>query len=396
MGNAVLSVATFADDILCLSIQSKEGIERQLEIIMRWCKRWNMRLSESKTYISTLSEENNWRCENHEGSTMEFQESMMFSYLGLDFHIKGRDFLMDQYKRMLSKAEKYRHAILNTTRESLDRSLVAHSLWESCAVPAIMYGAEACILSEKTLKNLDEKQRSIAAFITGLSIKGGNTALTVESGLMPFKARYHIAMHRFFNRLLKSRSHLIGQALVEHQEGGWSSPYKRRIDEIIKLYGLEYMTPKVAIRSIKEEAWAQVMKEVYSLKSLRYFSSRVEPWMLPGHITDSQGSAVLSRFRTGNAGLGNRAPLQNRDRMKDCPLCKEKSRKRRLNEEHIVLQCPELRSVHRHLGFETFWMKYGRNSLYKYLGGDKCTDEELLRRGSKLDDLLSQYLERVA
>ena len=320
----------------------------------------------------------------------------MFSYLGLDFHLKGRDFLVDQYKRMLAKAERYRFAILNTTRDSLDRSLVAHSLWESCAVPAIMYGVEACILSDKTLKNLDEKQRSIAAFVTGLSIKGGNAALTIESGLMPFKARYHIAMHRYFNRLLKSQSHLIEQALIEHQDGGWGSPYKKRIDDIIKLYDLEYMTPKAAIRRIKDEAWAQVMKEVYSLRSLRYFSIRVEPWMLPGHITDSESSAVLSRFRTGNAGLGNRAPLRDMERMKDCPLCKKKLRNRRLNEEHVVLQCPELRTVQRKLGFETFWCMYGRSSLHKYLGGDKCSDEVLLGRGSKLDDLLKYYLERVS
>ena len=62
IGAEILSVATFADDILCLSIASKEGTERQLKIIMKWCKKWNMKLSESKTYISTLSGENNWRC----------------------------------------------------------------------------------------------------------------------------------------------------------------------------------------------------------------------------------------------------------------------------------------------------------------------------------------------
>ena len=83
------------------------------------------------------------------------------------------------------------HAILQTTKDSIDRALVVRSLWLFCAVPSIMYGAEACVLGKSIFKELDKKQRVIASLITGMSSSGGNSALALESGLMGFKARYN-------------------------------------------------------------------------------------------------------------------------------------------------------------------------------------------------------------
>ena len=137
---------------------------------------------------------------------------------------------------MKKKADKYVFAILNTTRDSLDRSLVARSLWESCALPAILYGTEACVLPDSILKELEAKQKIIASFITGLPKTGGNTALHLESGLAPITTRYHVGVHRFFNRLLESDSVLIQHALMEHKTGKWDSSYKKLIVKITEEY----------------------------------------------------------------------------------------------------------------------------------------------------------------
>ena len=115
----------------------------------------------TKTYIATLSKDTMWECEG-DFEELTFQESMVFTYLGIDYRIKGRDFLGDHFSKMKKKADKYVFAILNTTRDSLDRALVARSLWESCALPAIFYGTEACVLPNSILKELEAKQKIIA------------------------------------------------------------------------------------------------------------------------------------------------------------------------------------------------------------------------------------------
>ena len=170
LGKEVLSVLAFADDVLCLS-STKEGTEIQIKIIVDWCTLWKMKMSEPKTYIATLSQENKWVCDG-ENEYLSFEESLGFTYLGIDYRLKGRDFLGDHFDRMKKKADKYVYAILNLTRDLLDRSVVARSLWEVCAVPAVMYGSEACVVAKGVLSDLEEKQRIIAAFVTGLPRKG--------------------------------------------------------------------------------------------------------------------------------------------------------------------------------------------------------------------------------
>ena len=227
IGSQRLSAVAFADDVLCLSRNSTE-IKKQLQLILEWCHNWGMQISSTKTRISTLSDENNWTVQGFVGEDFSFGDSAAFTYLGVDFKVKGRDFLGNQYQKMITRADGYVSAILNTTRDQLDRSLVAWSLWNNCAIPAILYGSETCVLGKNILEELNKRQRRIAAFITGLPSTGGNIALSLESGLIPFEARYHIGLHRFFNRCLKSKCSLIIEALNEHSHGGWNSPWSFR------------------------------------------------------------------------------------------------------------------------------------------------------------------------
>ena len=140
-----------------------------------------MKISESKTVISSLSEHTNWQCEGIDAEDYSFADSVAFAYLGVRFKVKGRDYLDDQYRHILTKADRYMYAIMHTTKESLDQALTARSLWLFCAIPAVLYGSEACVLGKKVLKELEQRQKRIASFITGLPVSGGNVALSLDS-----------------------------------------------------------------------------------------------------------------------------------------------------------------------------------------------------------------------
>ena len=228
-----------------------------------------MRISELKTVISSLSEQTNWSVEGIGPVDFSFSDSVAFTYLGVSVKVRGRDFLCSQYQRIKMKADGYMHAILQTTKDSIDRALVVRSVWLFCAVPSIMYGAEACVLGKSIFKELDKKQRVIASLITGMSSSGGNSALALESGLMGFEARYNTCLHRYFNRALVSKSKLIEEALWEHSMGPWVSPYQAKVNFVIKKYGLQYMNSNSSKARILDVEWEELLKDVYSLKSLK-------------------------------------------------------------------------------------------------------------------------------
>ena len=356
-----------------------------------------MRISESKTYIATLSADMSWLCEG-DYDELFFDDSQRCTYLGLDYRLKGRDFLGEQYEKMKKKADKYVFAILNTTRDLLDRSILARSLWETCALPAIMYGIEACVVPKKIIAELEDRQRIVASFITGLPRTGGNTALALESGLIPMEARYHIGLHRFFNRLLDSSSELVQEALNEHRNATWGSAYKDRVKTVIDKYQLAGMTNKAAKTQIMQMSWDELLKDVYALKSLKFLSIRHDMWELPEHITDSEHSTLLCKFRTSNAGLGNRIPLSGvKMQLKICPLCQDATANFKLDEKHVVFFCNALRNLQGSLGLQAYLRatKPGTDPLWMYLGGDRCPSTELIKRGKHLQSLMDTYFELV-
>ena len=219
-----------------------------------------------------------------------------------------------------------------------------------------MYGMEACVLGAKVLKELEDRQKRIAAFVTGLSRSGGNVALILESGLMPMKIRYHMMFYRYFNRLMSLDSGLLFEALGEHI-GRWKSKYKEACGQLRRMYGLEYLSSKASLSKISEVAWADVLEQKYRLKSLRFLSVSAERWELPGHVNDSRGSRVLCKLRVGNVGLGNRVPLKVVGHvLKECPLCSAKGLIQPLNESHVILDCEELKDVQESMGVKNYRM----------------------------------------
>ena len=160
------------------------------------------------------------------------------------------------------------------------------------------------------------------------------------------------------------------------------------------LYGVQYFSSSASKARILDVEWEVLMKDVYSLKSLRNLAVRGDPWELPEHVNDSEQSRVLSKFRTGNSGIGNRAPILGlQQAQKYCLLCQEGDSKHWLNEYHVVFKCRRLRHVQVELGLQAYKIK-NRNKasiLRRFLGGDGCSHVVLMEGGSRLERLKDAY-----
>ena len=82
-----------------------------------------------------------------------------------------------------------------------------------------------------------------------------------------------------------------------------------------------------------------------------------------------------------------------------CPLCSEIGKNVPLEEAHIVFKCPMLRQEQNLHGLTAYRARNKtqriRKVLWLYLGGDKCSDQELLTRAKGSDELLCEYWDRL-
>ena len=83
--------------------------------------------------------------------------------------------------------------------------------------------------------------------------------------------------------------------------------------------------------------------------------------------------------------------------LKECPFCKDKDRVQWLTEEQILLYCPYLADIQRRYGFKKYLgaMRGQTRILWSFLGGDRCSGQELLKRGKQIQSFLMDYKSRV-
>ena len=176
LGHITLSGLFFADDLVLISRTSNRGMNRLLLLVDKFCRDMSMNLSVSKTFVLSNGPKNRkWKI----GESGDYlQETLIAKYLGINIQLRGRNTICRE-KDIVSLARRYAHTILSITRAGLDRSMVARQLWETCAVPAFLYGSETRYISSRTIGELEKLQ----------SCRSQGRPLKCQHGLMSIKYR---------------------------------------------------------------------------------------------------------------------------------------------------------------------------------------------------------------
>ena len=107
----------------------------------------------------------------------------MAKYLGVNIQFRGRHTLKWE-QDIISNAKKYAFSVLSITRSELDRSLVARSLWEMCAIPGILYGSEAMCLGAGTVNEIEKIQGILGKFILQVPNSTTGPVIWLNGGFM--------------------------------------------------------------------------------------------------------------------------------------------------------------------------------------------------------------------
>ena len=298
----------FADDLVFISRTKVRGMERMLKEVSRFCNGMHMKLSIEKTIIlSNGPQGQSWKVEP---GTPDLEASLVCKYLGIDIQVKGRNLVKAREDRMIGIAQKYAYTIMGITRAGLDQALVAHTLWEGCAVPAILYAVESMVLTNSVIRKLDSIQHQVACFILQLPSSASKVAGYMEAGFKPMKDRIKERVALYVWEIMHKKRDRILTNVFHAVIGAHDDPWARMVGDLVAEMGVDLFDgPKSRLKKrLTEVAIKGVLEQKLQLVSLSCMPTPQVWFKLQPHVCNSKAGGLLNRLRAGDAGLGNRRP----------------------------------------------------------------------------------------
>ena len=112
------------------------------------------------------------------------------------------------------------------------------------------------------------------------------------------------------------------------------------------------------------------------------------------HVHD-EISKIYAEFITMNAGLGNRGPVKGFKQHKQCQLCAKRNKKEKLNEQHILFECEQLRRLQHRYGLIAYKQAAGQidiSQIYKNYWLDDLPSGVILGRVESADAIRNVYI----
>ena len=299
---------------------------------------------------------------------------------------------------MVCVAQKYANTIMGVTIAGLDRSLVAHTLWERCAIPAILYAVEAMVLSNGVTRKLDSIQHQVARFILQLPSSSSKVAGYMDAGFKPMRDRIKERVAVYVWEIMHKKRDPILSSTFDAVIGARDDPWARMVGELVAELGLDvFEGPKSRLKKRLTETMINgVLEQKRQLVSLNCMPTPRVWFKLQPHVCDSTVGGVLNRLRAGDAGLGNRRPNIHGSSTKWCPLCLNKGIVNRLSEHHVVVSCQAVAYERSATGLGALMIgrpQSSRATLMGILGGDNVSKEVLLKRTAKISLLLDRWMD---
>ena len=303
-----------------------------------------------------------------------------------------------QRKTIVARLKSFAGSILRIAKDSFDPIQVGVALWQSTALESVLYGIQIISVTEEILKKMDSIQANFCADLMQVRRNSSHAALIREMGLKPV---YSIVMQRkllFWSRLNNMpEATWARKALDECFSNAWTSKYQSEIQALLEKCPIDpFSKPNKVIEAISTFSHRTEIAKIKEQRdhSLKYFPNYPSGMGRQAYISYTEESSTISKFRLGNADLGNR----DNPPILICPACNSGPN----NELHLAFNCTAMDNLRQEL-----WMKAVLDEaigelnfdaedpakLGHFLGGDNCSLETLHNRGKFLNILLQKHLE---
>ena len=228
---------------------------------------------------------------------------------------------------------------------------VIQCTWMNVAVPAILNGCDFIPFCETHIAEIERIQAQVAKFALGLPSSAPNFCAQTELGWKPFRQMLFERQIKFYFRVLfLDDSRWVHQALLDHLSGTWSSPYLTYISDVRSKLGI-FSAP------FQPVLWKRLSYKYF----LSITNTKISPnwWLKPlegfeklHYVSESKWSTIISEFRLGCEGLGNKQPIKHHIRTQWCPVCPHLYQPN--DGHHLLFVCSSLTVLRRATGIASF------------------------------------------
>ena len=400
----------FADDIFLIS-QCEEDLEELKAILEGWCFNFNMKISAKKTQIIAPTD-CDWSITNSEtGELIGLLQVDDYRYLGVDQKVSLMETSKTKGLSMIAKAKKYRGAIARLRRTIPDQISVFRAMWESVAVPGILYGVEGLVIDPAVITELDAIQVWIAKVLLGVGASTASCVSELEMGFKPFHLRILTLKINFYLKVKNGKSKCdLSRSCLSLMESLEHSSFLDNLGTLLRRIGVTVDDiDDTTLPRLNDYHIGIITQELQNKPTMMLMPVPFKWWAQNAYIAEGFWSKMLARFRSMNAGLGNRsafykdkAVFVENGRVVSCPLCLNGSN----DEFHLAMQCTVMekhRSSIRLRGHSTFRSEMDRirsscapesnyDCLRLFLGQELFVSKvDMMYRGWALSELVDKF-----
>ena len=269
---------------------------------------------------------------------LEIKEQEEYKYLGIWFSgVNG--IFKTHVKKTIKKAKKLKGVIKNVTADTYQRAGVVTKLWETLAIPSILYGVEVFDMADSDKHKLEIIERQVGRWAIGGNKGTGWEAIYGDLGWMSLESRIIEKKLIFAGRVASLEpENWTRQAwnMAERKRLLWANKIRALAEEVglggerVRIgQGTWKAVVQVAVDERYRLKWREGMENKSTLEKYRSKEEKsFEDWL------DREEGRIVFNIRAGSLGLRNRTGRTAQD--KTCQKCKEGEVE---NEQHVVLKC---------------------------------------------------------
>jgi hypothetical protein len=215
LGGIKIPLLLYADDLAIFS-HSPDGLQKQLDVLQKFCKDFKLTVNSDKTKILVFEKrKSNCRDFWYDGKIIGRVDS--FKYLGIEFHsTKG---FLPATEQLHAAARKSLFALYRRCGElHISDPKTKCDLFDSLVAPILQYACEVWAVDHKHGNcKLELIHRDFLRKLLGVNDTTPNVAVLGEFGRLPLHFRWWKQTLNFWHRLESSHGKLIHGAYLENK-----------------------------------------------------------------------------------------------------------------------------------------------------------------------------------
>ena len=347
--NDILSILVYADDIAIIA-RSPEGAKLALDELKDACEEIGMKISVKKSQAVKSKHVGVVAMRDFPLTTV-----LVYKYLGVKIQLNTTYYMLDYSADRATKANVYCLSTIALAKDSPCPILFAWRIWNTVALPAIMYGSEAVLIRKKELDDIERAQAKLAKFMLQVPQSTSNVVAQVLADFEPIETIYWRRVLKFYGEL-----HVLDQRTWQYKAFremmNMEEPihYCRQIQLMLNRLELEH--PRDLESKLAQYSADITNQKLEKDNSTCFAIGRVtaqEPTRKSPFLRMDETAKTYHQLITMNASLGNRKKRDNSEiRFLDCPLCEDADQC--FNELHLLYECEMLEQERISTGIRMF------------------------------------------